>query len=721
MAQTLTFTGDKTSVRGEASPDGARSGADQTEFSFEDNILFALFGIGLAGVTLFQKIALPVPGQVLPLVLPLFVGALCLAPTLVRPRIDPIRVGAYILLVVISTASTVALAPRFSLSSLALFVVLYAPLMFAFETSTANYRRCMNMLVTVMLVFVGVLLAQQIVQVVASYRAWPDLNRLLPDAWLVPDYNYLQPVMYGSRLMKPNGVVFLEVSLLSQYIGLGLAVELALFRRPVRMIALTAGLMMTLAGTGALLMLLTLPVLLGRMRIRTATLVIVLLVFVCLIAFRVGWFDVVSSRMDEYKHNGSSANLRFILPFERMLEFLQDPMGLISGIGAGQIEKGRGFIWWPFTKATIEYGLVTGLIFYGYVIYALFRNAADRAVAFVLLVWFTFEGTLLTPFNPLTLVFMGTMLQLAPAAGGFGDRRERRAPGPVGGAMVGSRARTAPPVPEHRAAAAAMPASAPSAQDVTGDALLDLIGTPDTEGRLIYAIGDLHGRVDLFDRLIEAIRHDIASHTGHSGKPMIVLLGDYVDRGPASAQLLSRIIALEQDPDIELRSILGNHEDAMLAFLDDRSSGLSWGRHGGITTVASYGLPSPGPDATAETWAELRERLRAAVPADHDAYLRRLEHYLVLGDLLFVHAGLKPGVPLERQRLRDILYIREEFLQEPVDAGKLIVHGHTPRDEVYGASGRVCLDTGAYATGVLTAARFDGGRPVVIDVKSGVR
>lgn len=664
--------------------------------SFEDKVVLALFAIGVLGNVVLQKFAWPLKGGgFAPLVLPLFVGAIVLAPILLRPRFDPIRVGGFFLVFVVASFSTFFLAPRYSASSLMLFAALYLPFIVCYETSAANYRRCMNLYISVMLGFVGVTLAQHLLQLAVSWRAWPNLNLLVPREFLVPDYVYIQPIIYGSRFMKPNAIAFLEVSLLSQYIALALAFELTLFRRPLQLIVLTAGLLMTLAGTGALLMALTLPVILGRMRIRTGVAVLAILVVVCVIAFRLGWFEIVSTRMDEYKHNGSSANMRFILPAERMLEFLHDPRGLIAGIGAGQIEKGRNFIWWPFTKVAIEYGLVSAILFYAWVIYALFRRAPDKAIAFVLLVWFSFEGTLLTAHNVLSLVLFGTLLRVAPDGA-----RSRRA---LAEEPPAERA------PEQRRRVPEPPPPAPVG-DVTGDALLDLLGTPDTGGRLVYAIGDLHGRTDLFARLIDQIRADIAAHPGgYRDRPMIVLLGDYIDRGPASAQLLDQIVALGRDEGIELRAVLGNHEDAMLAFLDERSSGQSWGRYGGLTTLSSYGVAAPV--ESAEGWNAARAQLRTVVPPEHDALLRGLEHFIRIGDLLFVHAGLRPGVPIERQRLKDILYIREEFLGAPVDAGVLVVHGHTPQDEAYGAPGRICLDTGAYATGVLTAARFDGGRP----------
>lgn len=677
----------------------SRSDAPAAPPSFEDKVVLAIFAVGLIGNIVLQKIALPLKaGGFVPLVLPLFVAAIALGPILIRPKFDAVRIGGFFLAFIVASFSTFFLAPRYSASSLMLFAALYAPFMIQYETSAANYRRCMNLFITLMLGYVGVTLAQHMIQLAISWRAWPNLNLLLPKAWLVPDYVYIQPIIYGSRFMKPNAVTFLEVSLLSQFIALALAFELTLFRRPIRLIVLAAGLLMTMAGTGALLMALTLPVLLGRMRMRNAIVMLAILLVVCVIAFRLGWFDIVSTRMDEYKHNGTSANMRFILPLERLLEFLHDPRGLIAGIGAGQIEKGGNFIWWPFVKTAIEYGLISAIIFYAWVIYCLFRRAPQGAIAFVLIVWFSFEGTLLTAHNVLSLVMFGTLLRIAPEET---LRRRSKEPKPQP---------DSPPLPTankaSRPSGAPLPEPVP-AGDVSGEALVRLLGRPDTGGRLIYAIGDLHGRVDLFDRLIARIRDDIAAHPGgYDGKPMVVLLGDYIDRGPASAQLIDRILALRADETIEWRAVLGNHEDAMVAFLDARSSGQSWGRHGGATTLASYGVAAP---ETPEGWEATREQLRAVVPETHDVWLRGLDHYIVQGGLIFVHAGLRPGVPLEKQRMKDILYIREEFLGAPVDSDLLIVHGHTPQDEAYGAPGRICLDSGAYATGVLSAARFDGG------------
>jgi len=235
---------------------------------------------------------------------------------------------------------------------------------------------------------------------------------------------------------------------------------------------------------------------------------------------------------------------------------------------------------------------------------------------------------------------------------------------------------------------------------------------PDTAGRLVYAIGDIHGRLDLLRPLLAQIRQDATREPAPDGaRPLLILLGDYIDRGRWSAKVLDEAIALMADGAMETRALLGNHEDAMLAYLDGKASGVSFGRYGGRQTLASYGVTAPEADEGAESWAEVRSAFKAAVPSAHVDFLRGLELTITLGNCLFVHAGVRAGVALESQSRRDLLYIREEFLEAPVDCGRFIVHGHTPEDEPYGAPGRLCVDTGAYASGKLTAVRLDGRPP----------
>jgi hypothetical protein len=678
-----------------------------------NNILFALFIVLALSVTAFQKIGYGTSSQnVVALAIPVFVFGIALACVFVKPVIDPVRVAGYFLFVTASAASTALLAPRYSPSSLFLFAILYLPMIVSFEIPDALYRRCMNAFITIMLFFCAVTIAQHVIQIVSSARFWPDPTDFFPDNMLIPEFNYTQSIVWGSKYMKPNGVSFLEVSMLSQYIALALALELVLFQRTSRMVIFGVTIMLTFAGTGVLLLLITLPVLLGRLPARRMAIIVGVLMLVSYIAFKVGWFDIISNRMNEYKHNGSSANMRFIEPLDRLIAFLGNPDALFGGIGAGQIEKGRNFQWWPFTKASIEYGLIPGVLFYGYFLYSLFRNTAHKSLAFTLAVWFTFEGALLTAINPLTCVLLGTLFVLPRKAQ---NQPDEKAPLPPPARTPVREKRVAPePRPARNAEAVPEPAMAAKVETNSGNDL-SYLGTPDTGGRQIYAIGDVHGRADLLEQLMAKIQSDIAA-SGNGMKPLIVFLGDYVDRGMRSRQVIDQIIALEKESSIEVRSLLGNHEEAMLSFLDKTNTGMSWGRHGGLSTLGSYGVTLPRGAGNADDWKRMREELTAHLPEEHLAFLRDLEKYVVVGDIVFVHAGLRAGVPLAEQELRDLLYIRKDFMNTPVDAGILIVHGHTPGDTVYGAQGRVCLDTGAYATGILTAVRFDGTAPVIIDV-----
>jgi len=237
-----------------------------------------------------------------------------------------------------------------------------------------------------------------------------------------------------------------------------------------------------------------------------------------------------------------------------------------------------------------------------------------------------------------------------------------------------------------------------------------------TDGRVVYAVGDVHGRLDLLDGLVERMTEDYRA-TGRSDPPVLVMLGDYVDRGPQSSAVIDRLISLKAqgaEGRFEFRALMGNHEETMLHFLDDPQAGPSWVEYGGGETMASYGVQRPVGRAEPEVWEQTRQALRAAVPPAHVAFLQQLELMVVYGDYVFVHAGVKPGLPLDRQVAADLLWIRNEFLDNPHGLKATVVHGHTPTEEVFVGRQRINVDTGAYATGVLTAVRLDGGEPKII-------
>jgi serine/threonine protein phosphatase 1 len=228
-----------------------------------------------------------------------------------------------------------------------------------------------------------------------------------------------------------------------------------------------------------------------------------------------------------------------------------------------------------------------------------------------------------------------------------------------------------------------------------------------TTGRLVYAVGDVHGCAALLARLVAEIRRD-ADAFALQDRPALVFVGDYVDRGPDSKGVIDEVIKLRREGRFEVRALMGNHEETLLAFLTNPAVGPAWADFGGLNTLESYKVAPPSLRSDAAAWASASEALARALPADHLAFLRGLELTASYGDYLFVHAGVRPGVPLSAQREHDLLWIREEFLNAKAPCAQVVVHGHTPEAEPFLGRYRVGIDTGAYATGVLTAVRLFG-------------
>lgn len=239
-----------------------------------------------------------------------------------------------------------------------------------------------------------------------------------------------------------------------------------------------------------------------------------------------------------------------------------------------------------------------------------------------------------------------------------------------------------------------------------------------TGGRLVYAVGDIHGRLDLLEQIIQIIVGDVRALDPRR-QPLLVFLGDYVDRGPESAGVVDRILRLKAKPAFEVRTLKGNHEEALLQFLGDPNFGQTWADHGGLATLASYGVQPPLSRLEPEAWERARQGLDEALPAEHRAFFEGLELTVEVGDYLFVHAGVRPGVALADQAERDLLWIRSEFLQAQGPFGKVVVHGHTPMEEPQILPHRMGIDTGAYATGVLTAVRLNGSDAAVLQARVG--
>ncbi len=225
-------------------------------------------------------------------------------------------------------------------------------------------------------------------------------------------------------------------------------------------------------------------------------------------------------------------------------------------------------------------------------------------------------------------------------------------------------------------------------------------------GHRVYAIGDIHGRADLLAQLHRQIRGD-AANAPAGIKKTIIYLGDYVDRGLDAMGVIDLLLAAPMD-DFETVYLKGNHEDALLRFLEDVSIGPNWFAIGGDATVLSYGIRIPTALSSAQRLEYVWKELRARIPQNHLEFLSCLQLMHQAGDYVFVHAGIKPGVPLDQQDPEDLMWIRGEFLGSRQDHGKVVVHGHMPVSEPDIQTHRIGIDTGAFATNVLTCIVLEG-------------
>jgi len=225
---------------------------------------------------------------------------------------------------------------------------------------------------------------------------------------------------------------------------------------------------------------------------------------------------------------------------------------------------------------------------------------------------------------------------------------------------------------------------------------------PDTR---LYAIGDIHGRADLLRRLLATIAEDAADRP--PAQQQLIYLGDYVDRGPQSQDVIN-IVLDEAPPGLEVMALRGNHEEMMQRFLDDTTVARTWMMNGGDATLGSYGVEAPSIFAGTPIHRHAQMQFRTQLPLRHKEFLAALLDSYTAGDYLFVHAGVRPGVPLAQQRAEDLLWIRDEFLNSRADFGKVVVHGHSIEREPVMRPNRIGIDTGAYASDRLTCLVLEG-------------
>lgn len=227
----------------------------------------------------------------------------------------------------------------------------------------------------------------------------------------------------------------------------------------------------------------------------------------------------------------------------------------------------------------------------------------------------------------------------------------------------------------------------------------------------IYALSDIHG---CYEALVQAERRIIEDARTLPGRKLLMFLGDYVDRGPRSGDVLQHLC--DPPPEgFDRYALCGNHDDVFLRFLDDPDANIHWLDFGAIPTLASYGV-----DAKelllkqAHSIRELRDITLKAMPAAHVDLLRALATAVTVGSTLFVHAGIRPGLPLADQTDEDLMWIREPFLSEGPRLPLLVVHGHTPGDRPVFGKDRIGIDTAVSMGGTLTVLKLADGKQTIL-------
>ena len=243
------------------------------------------------------------------------------------------------------------------------------------------------------------------------------------------------------------------------------------------------------------------------------------------------------------------------------------------------------------------------------------------------------------------------------------------------------------------------------------------VGPAGPRGWRAYAVGDVHGRLDLLDQLLDKIHEDLNRRPAK--KVLLVFVGDLIDRGPSSAHVVERLRTYIH-PNVQTAFILGNHEEVLLRILaGDAELITKWRWFGGTECLSSYAVDTV--KLAKMKVEDALEVIRAAIPREHIEFLETFDDSCRFGDYLFVHAGIRPGVEIDQQRQSDLRWIREAFLFDETDHGFIVVHGHTIRPEVEIRGNRIGIDTGAYQSGVLTALAIEGSESWFLDTRAAAR
>ena len=383
------------------------SNADLGSRIFPFYVALALFTV------FFQKAGLQIGTSYLELLLPvsLIVFGYMLIKRLVT--IDSTRL-LFLAGFVASLLASQLFADDVSVLGIALLVALVVPLALRCDVSAPVYLRCMNVLSVLACVSAALTFSQHAVQLTVGGRFWPNLNQIVPETFRFEHYVYLQPLKWRSGFMKPNAMFFLEASFLSQFLALGMVVEFALWRRPLRLLLITSALLATFAGTGLVILVAVAPLLVARLpaRVLGVTLVLAFVAFVGLLA--TGWFDQVLWRLGRFDQEGSSGNSRFVAPLTLLASLCQDPSAYFQGSGVGSTIKDWGTSFWNIAKLASEAGLLTAVTYTLATCYCIFSGPPRFRIAWAIFIFDNFLGAATTPWHSTICVLFVTLLRVAP-------------------------------------------------------------------------------------------------------------------------------------------------------------------------------------------------------------------------------------------------------------------------------------------------------------------
>lgn len=378
----------------------------------EDWLATLIFLGLLVSVIFLQKIA--IPGNI-ELALPVAWGLLGGAAIFFRIGIDVGRFALFGIYAAFIISSQFLLGVQFSQNSLMVGLAISALLCFKIYVRSATYLWMMRTFVTVMLVIAVIVGLQHLIQYTVGASKWPNLNNIIPVSLQYHTYNYMQKIKWGGLYYKPNGVFFLETSILSQYLALGVLAEFIFFRRAWALAILVAAELATLGGTGLMLLLVVAPFLIPRLGPRTLAAAVPAAAVVAAIAVSSGWLANVSMRMGTFSQGGSSANQRFVQPVLYLDNLGSIGIDALRGIGAGNIPQVTDTVWWPVTKVSAEYGVPAAIALYVYIVYSLFKGTVSRVLALGCLIQYSIlNGSYAMPLFMTTCAMLCTLFQVRP-------------------------------------------------------------------------------------------------------------------------------------------------------------------------------------------------------------------------------------------------------------------------------------------------------------------